>query len=98
MGERFAERDTTGHLKPLAGRRANAAWRQIIDEIKSGVNVADLIRRRGIELKFHGKDLIGLCPFHNDKKPSLVVTPSKNLWHCLGACQEGGDVIACPVL
>ena len=94
MGERFAERDKTGHLKPLSGRRANAAWRQIIDEIKSGMNVADLIRRRGIELKSHGKDLIGLCPFHNDRKPSLVVTPSKNLWHCLGACQEGGDVIA----
>ena len=94
MGDRFAERGITGHLKPLSGRRANSAWRQIIDEIKSSVNVADLIRRRGIELKSHGKDLIGLCPFHNDRKPSLVVTPSKNLWHCLGACQEGGDVIA----
>jgi DNA primase catalytic core len=38
-------------------------------------------------------DLIGRCPFHEDKTPSLVVTPAKNLWHCLGACQEGGSVI-----
>ena len=28
----------------------------------------------------------------DDRSPSLVVTPSKNLWHCLGACQEGGDI------
>jgi len=30
---------------------------------------------------------------HEDRTPSLVVTPSKNLWHCLGACQQGGSVI-----
>ena len=36
---------------------------------------------------------IGRCPFHEDKTPSLVVTPAKNLWHCLGACQAGGTVI-----
>jgi DNA primase catalytic core len=36
---------------------------------------------------------LGLCPFHDDRNPSLVITPSKNLWHCLGACNEGGTVI-----
>ncbi len=64
-----------------------------LDQIKRDVSVADLARRRGVELKPHGKDLIGLCPFHNDTNPSLVITPDKNLWHCLGACQAGGDVI-----
>ena len=49
--------------------------------------------RYGVELKRHGADLIGLCPFHEDHEPSLVVTPAKNLWHCLGACQAGGSVI-----
>jgi DNA primase len=44
-------------------------------------------------LKPHGADLIGHCPFHDDKTPSLIITPSKNLWHCLGACQQGGSVI-----
>ena len=47
----------------------------------------------GVALKKHGKDYLGLCPFHDDKEPSLVVSPDKNLWHCLGACGEGGDVI-----
>jgi len=36
---------------------------------------------------------MGLCPFHDDHDPSLVITPSKGLWHCLGACQTGGSVI-----
>ena len=39
---------------------------------------------------------MGLCPFHDDTDPSLVVTPSKQLWNCLGACQSensGGSVI-----
>jgi len=33
------------------------------------------------------------CPFHEDGSPSLVVSPGKNLWHCLGACQAGGGPI-----
>ena len=32
-------------------------------------------------------------PFHDDATPSLVISPQKNLWHCLGACQQGGSVI-----
>jgi DNA primase catalytic core len=36
---------------------------------------------------------LGLCPFHDDHNPSLVITPAKNLWHCLGACNMGGTAI-----
>lgn len=46
-----------------------------------------------MELRRHGADLKGRCPFYDDPGPSLVVTPGKNLWHCLGACQAGGSVI-----
>lgn len=52
-----------------------------------------LAEARGIELKGHGGNLLGRCPFHADKTPSLVITPEKNLWHCLGACQAGGGPI-----
>ena len=41
-----------------------------------------------------GKDWTGCCPFHDDKTPSFIITPDKNLWNCLGACGEGGDVIS----
>ena len=35
---------------------------------------------------------MGFCPWHTDDKPSFIVTPEKNLWHCMGACDEGGDM------
>lgn len=46
-----------------------------------------------MKLQRHGADLLGLCPFHDDHEPSLVINPHKNLWNCLGACQSGGSVI-----
>ena len=64
-----------------------------IHRLKREVSLERLVEVQGIELRRHGADRIGLCPFHDDRSPSLVVTPSKNLWHCLGACQEGGSVI-----
>ncbi|MEJ1334505.1 MAG: CHC2 zinc finger domain-containing protein [Candidatus Sedimenticola sp. (ex Thyasira tokunagai)] len=64
-----------------------------LDRLKREVALVRLVESSGIELKKHGKDYLGLCPFHDDKEPSLVISPDKNLWHCLGACSEGGDVI-----
>lgn len=65
----------------------------VIERLKREVSLERLVQAHGVELKRHGADLIGLCPLHNDKSPSLVVSPEKNLWHCLGACQRGGSVI-----
>src|SRR6266516_789481 len=64
-----------------------------IERLKAEVSVQRLAEARGIKLVRHGADLVGLCPFHEDHEPSLVITPSKNLWHCLGACGTGGSVI-----
>jgi DNA primase len=64
-----------------------------IERLKQTIALERLAEARGVELKRHGADLIGRCPFHDDKTPSLVITPAKNLWHCLGACQAGGTVI-----
>jgi len=61
--------------------------------LKREVDLVALVERSGVELTKKGADLVGLCPFHDDTEPSLVVTPAKNLWHCLGACQAGGSVI-----
>jgi DNA primase catalytic core len=64
-----------------------------LQRIKSQVKVAELCREYGIELKQMGPDnLMGLCPFHDDREPSFGVTPSKNLWNCLAGC-GGGDTI-----
>lgn len=64
-----------------------------IQRLKSEVPLERLCQRYGIELKPTGKNLVGFCPKHEDKTPSFIVTPEKNLWHCMGACNEGGDNI-----
>ncbi|MBI3891512.1 MAG: toprim domain-containing protein, partial [Candidatus Wallbacteria bacterium] len=66
----------------------------LIDRLKREVSLVRLAEARGITLTHKGKDVIGRCPFHRDKTPSLVIDPEKNLWHCFGACSvKGGDVI-----
>ena len=64
-----------------------------IERLKREVSLERLAEARGVQLKRHGADLIGLCPFHEDHSPSLVISPKKNLWNCLGACGKGGSVI-----
>lgn len=65
----------------------------VIERLKVEVSVQRLAEARGVVLTKHGADLHGRCPFHEDRTPSLVITPTKNLWHCLGACQTGGTAI-----
>jgi len=64
-----------------------------IGRLKAEVSLQRLAERRGIALRRHGSDLLGLCPFHDEHEPSPVISPAKNLWHCLGACGAGGSVI-----
>jgi len=64
-----------------------------IERIKATVELAAIVRSRGVELKKHGsRDLIGKCPFHEDKSASFVVTPSKRIFHCM-SCGAAGNVI-----
>jgi len=63
-----------------------------IQKIKSQVDLASYIQSRGTKLTKKGKEYIGLCPFHDDHKPSLSVDPKKGVWYC-HSCDIGGDVI-----
>jgi len=64
-----------------------------LEELKRSVDLAALVRSKGIELKPHGgKDLAGLSPFTGEKTPSFIVTPGKNLWHCMSS-GKGGSVV-----
>jgi DNA primase catalytic core len=62
------------------------------EAIKRAVDVVAVIQSHGITLKQVGKDWLGLCPFHDDKKPSLHVTPGKGLWRCM-SCEAAGNAI-----
>jgi len=64
-----------------------------IERIKKEVDLAGLVRSKGVALKKHGsKDLVAKSPFTDEKTPSFIVTPSKNLWHCMSS-GKGGSVI-----
>ncbi len=66
---------------------------EVIERLKREVSLVRLVELAGIELGRQGKDFVGRCPFHEDRTPSLVISPESNLWHCLGACQAGGSVL-----
>jgi DNA primase len=63
-----------------------------IERLKREVSVERLAEARGIKLRRSGRSLMGLCPFHQDTRPSLSIDPVKNEWHCFG-CDRKGDVI-----
>lgn len=50
------------------------------------------LRAAASSSKKSGKDFIGQCPFHADDTASLVITPTKNLWHCFGCGIGGGPI------
>src|SRR3984957_11538054 len=62
---------------------------ELKERIKREVSIQRLAEARGIKLRRSGKELIGLCPFHKDRNPSLNIDPVKNVWHCKGACEIG---------
>lgn len=68
---------------------------ETLAKLKSETDIVALIESYGTKLKPRGAsgELIGLCPIHDDKSPSLVVNKTKNVWNCLGVCGRGGDVI-----
>lgn len=61
-----------------------------IELIKSKINVVDLISEY-LPLKKSGINFKANCPFHQEKTPSFMVSPERQIWHCFG-CQKGGDI------
>jgi hypothetical protein len=78
----FGIREPVSHLAAFEDKVKQAREIPVLEAI-SGV----------VEVKRAGKNYLALCPFHNDRHPSLCVYPETNTFHCFG-CQKGGDAIA----
>lgn len=66
--------------------------REAIQEIKNRLDIIQIIGEYVSSLKRSGKNWVGLCPFHNDKHPSMNVSPELGIFKCF-SCGEGGDII-----
>ena len=64
-----------------------------IDQVKSQLDLVEVVRGYVPALKKSGRTWKAPCPFHNEHTPSFIVDPERGTWHCFGACATGGDVI-----
>ena len=66
--------------------------KETIDEIFEAAKIEEVVADF-VTLKKRGANLLGLCPFHNEKTPSFTVSPSKGIYKCFG-CGEGGNSVS----
>ncbi len=66
--------------------------REFIEEVKRRSEIEDVVGKY-VRLKRAGSNVVGLCPFHNEKTPSFTVFPQTNSFYCFG-CGAGGDVFS----
>ncbi len=66
--------------------------RDYLRDLKERVNIVDVITDLGTPMRRAGRSYVGICPFHDDREPSLVAWPEDGGWKCFG-CGIGGDII-----
>ncbi|WP_307995058.1 CHC2 zinc finger domain-containing protein, partial [uncultured Weissella sp.] len=64
----------------------------VVTEIRERVNIVDVISPY-VPLKKQGRNLFGVCPFHEERTPSFSVNEDKQIFHCF-SCGRGGNVFS----
>ena len=63
---------------------------ELVEEIRSRSDIVDVISGY-VKLQRKGSNYVGVCPFHNDRNPSMSVNQPRQMYHCF-SCGAGGDV------
>src|SRR5207247_1074389 len=79
------------HYTPKS-RHPDSLPRERVERVKSLNPIVQVIGQY-VQLRPSGSNLVGLCPFHEDRIPSFTVYPSTGTFHCYG-CGKHGDVIS----
>jgi DNA primase len=64
----------------------------VVERVRAATDIVQLIGDY-VNLKRSGRSFKGLCPFHNEKTPSFMVNPDRQMYHCFG-CNKGGDAFS----
>ena len=75
-------------LKSMSYSTANSS--HIFQTVRQAARIEEIIGEH-ISLRPAGRELVGLCPFHEDRRPSMYVNPNKQIFYCF-VCNAGGDV------
>ena len=70
---------------------SDAAFSELIGRVKERIDIVQIVGEH-VVLRKQGASFVGLCPFHQERSPSLSVHPQKQFYHCYG-CKKGGDVL-----
>ncbi len=74
----------------MGGKNMAQIPEDVIEKIRSQVNIVDVVSQY-VQLRQSGKNLFGLCPFHEERTPSFSVSEDKQIFHCF-SCGRGGNV------
>ena len=66
--------------------------KKILIKLRQEIDIVDVISEY-VQLKKHGRNYFGLCPFHGENTPSFSVSTEKQIFHCFG-CGAGGNVFS----